>query len=111
MQATQTLYETDYTNWGAETVAQLQARDFTELDLEHPIEAVASWESSERHALASQWIRGIKHLLKLSRQLHTDNYHNSWVSSVVEGLDRFKQRLRCDFHRLKPVVASADERL
>ncbi|WP_407682402.1 hypothetical protein [Pseudocalidococcus azoricus] len=67
--------------------------------------------SSERHALASQWIRVVKHLRKLSRQPHTDNYHNSWVSSVVEGLDRSKQRLRCDFHRPEPVVVSADERL
>lgn len=94
MQTTATLYETDYASWVAETVTRLHARDFAGVDLDHLIEEVESLGSSERHALASQWIRVVKHLLKLSMQPETTNYHNSWVSSVVEGLDQLSGLLK-----------------
>ncbi|AFY61079.1 DUF29 domain-containing protein [Synechococcus sp. PCC 6312] len=91
---TPTLYDVDYADWIAETVARLKAKDFTGLDLENLIEEMESLGRSERHALSSQWIRVVKHLFKLEAQPQTTDYHNSLVSSVVEGVRQIKRLLR-----------------
>lgn len=44
---TQLLYETDYYLWLNETVAQLKARDFANLDVENFIEEIESLGRSE----------------------------------------------------------------
>ncbi|WP_322879643.1 DUF29 domain-containing protein [Pseudocalidococcus azoricus] len=83
---TPTLYDVDYVDWIAETVARLKAKDFASLDLENLIEEMESLGRSERHALSSQWIRVVKHLLKLEAQPQATDYHNSWVSSILDGV-------------------------
>lgn len=62
---TQLLYETDYYLWLNETLAQLKARDFDNLDLENLIEEIESLGRSEKRALFSYLLRLCEHLLKL----------------------------------------------
>lgn len=94
MPTIQTLYDLDYADWIADTVARLKAHDFTGLDLENLIEEIETLGRSERHALSSQWIRVVKHLLKLEAQPQAREYHNSWVSSVLKGLRRIDRSLK-----------------
>ncbi|WP_041430806.1 DUF29 domain-containing protein [Synechococcus sp. PCC 6312] len=94
MQTVQTLYETDYADWVADTVRRLKAGDFAGLDMAALIEEVESLGRSERHALKSQWIRVILHLLKLEAQPTATDYHNSWVSSVLDGLQEIGDSLK-----------------
>ncbi|HIK35569.1 MAG TPA: DUF29 domain-containing protein [Thermosynechococcus sp. M98_K2018_005] len=62
---TQLLYETDYYLWLNETVAQLKAGDFDNLDVENLIEEIESLGRSEKRALLSYLLRLCEHLLKL----------------------------------------------
>ncbi|AFY62795.1 DUF29 domain-containing protein [Synechococcus sp. PCC 6312] len=107
MQTVQTLYETDYADWVADTVRRLKAGDFAGLDMAALIEEVESLGISQRHALSSQWIRVVKHLLKLEAQPQATDYHNSWVSSVVEGLSRLERSLK-DSPSLKGYLRSSE---
>ncbi|MDG2991791.1 DUF29 domain-containing protein [Candidatus Synechococcus calcipolaris G9] len=91
MQTVEKLYEVDYQAWVQATVAQLRAGQFNDIDLDALIEEIESLGRSERHALSSQWIRVVKHLLKLEAQPQARDYHNSWVSSVVEGLRQIEE--------------------
>ena len=59
------LYETDYQLWLDETVAQLQAHDFRNLDLENLIEEIESLGKSDKRAIASYLLRLCEHLLKM----------------------------------------------
>lgn len=94
MQTVNKLYDLDYQDWVNATVAQLRAGQFSEVDLDALIEEIESLGRSERHALKSQWIRVIMHLLKLDAQPTATDYHNSWVSSVLEGLEEISDFLQ-----------------
>ena len=59
------LYDTDYQLWLDETVAQLQAHDFSNLDLENLIEEIASLGKSDKRATSSYLMRLCEHLLKI----------------------------------------------
>lgn len=59
------LYDIDYQRWLAQTVAQLKARDFGNLDVENLIEEIESLGKSDRRSLASYLMRLCEHLLKL----------------------------------------------
>ncbi|WP_460193488.1 DUF29 domain-containing protein [Thermosynechococcus sp. FA-CM-4201] len=61
----QLLYETDYYLWLNQTVAQLKAGDFANLDVENLIEEIESLGRSEKRALFSYLLRLCEHLLKL----------------------------------------------
>ncbi|AFY62735.1 protein of unknown function DUF29 [Synechococcus sp. PCC 6312] len=89
----QTLYQTDYLAWVKETAKHLRAGNFAGLDVEALIEEVESLGHSERHGLKSQWVRVIMHLLKLEAQPQAKEYHNSWVSSLVNGLGQIADAL------------------
>ncbi|MDS3859542.1 DUF29 domain-containing protein [Thermosynechococcaceae cyanobacterium BACA0444] len=89
----QTLYQTDYQAWVKETAKHLRAGNFAGLDVEAFIEEVESLGHSERHALKFQWVRVIMHLLKLEAQPQAREYHNSWISSVVNGLGQIADAL------------------
>ncbi len=60
------LYELDYQDWLAQTVAQLRARDFGNLDLDHLIEEIESLGKRDRRAIARYLMRLCEHLLKLN---------------------------------------------
>jgi hypothetical protein len=59
------LYDTDYQRWLEQTVAQLKARDFSNLDLENLIEEIESLGRSEKHAISSYLRRLCEPLLKI----------------------------------------------
>jgi hypothetical protein len=59
------LYDADYQLWLSHTVAQLKARDFSNLDLENLIEEIESLGRSEKHAISSYLMRLCEHLLKI----------------------------------------------
>jgi hypothetical protein len=59
------LYDADYQLWLDQTVAQLKAHNFSNLDLENLIEEIESLGRSEKHAIASYLMRLCEHLLKI----------------------------------------------
>ena len=59
------LYEVDYQSWLEQTVAQLRARDFGNLDLDNLIEEIESLGKRDRRAIARYLMRLCEHLLKL----------------------------------------------
>lgn len=59
------LYETDYQRWLDQTLSQLRAQDFRNLDLEHLIEEIESLGKSEKRSISSYLMRLCEHLLKL----------------------------------------------
>jgi hypothetical protein len=59
------LYDADYQCWLDQTVAQLKAGHFNNLDLEHLIEEIESLGRSDKRALLSYLRRLCEHLLKL----------------------------------------------
>jgi len=59
------LYDADYQLWLDQTVAQLKARDFSNLDLENLIEEIESLGKSDKRAISSYLLRLCEHLLKL----------------------------------------------
>ncbi len=60
-----TLYDTDYQLWLDQTVAQLKAKDFSNLDLENLIEEIESLGRSQKHAVSRYLMRLCEHLLKI----------------------------------------------
>ncbi len=59
------LYEADYQLWLDQTIAQLKARNFSDLDLENLVEEIESLGRSEKQAIASYLMRLCEHLLKI----------------------------------------------
>jgi len=59
------LYDTDYQLWLNDTVAQLKARNFSNLDLENLIEEIESLGRSDKRAISSYLMRLCEHLLKI----------------------------------------------
>lgn len=59
------LYDTDYQRWLDQTVAQLQAHDFGNLDLDNLVEEIESLGKSEKRAISSYLLRLCEHFLKL----------------------------------------------
>lgn len=59
------LYDTDFQLWIDQTVAQLKAQDFGQLDLENLIEEIESLGRSDKRAISSFLMRLCEHLLKL----------------------------------------------
>lgn len=60
------LYNTDYQRWLDQTLTQLKAKDFDNLDLENLIEEIESLGKSDKRAIASYLLRLCEHFLKLS---------------------------------------------
>lgn len=61
----QSLYDTDYQCWLNETIAQLKAHQYRNLDLKNLIEEIESLERSDKRAILSYLMRLCEHLLKL----------------------------------------------
>jgi hypothetical protein len=59
------LYEADYQLWLDQTIAQLKACNFSDLDLENLVEEIESLGRSEKQAIASYLMRLCEHLLKI----------------------------------------------
>jgi hypothetical protein len=59
------LYETDYQLWLDETVTQLKAQNFSNIDLENLIEEIESLGKRDKRAICSFLMRLCEHLLKI----------------------------------------------
>jgi hypothetical protein len=59
------LYDTDYQLWLDQTVAQLKAQEFRQIDLENLIEEIESLGRSDKRAISSYLMRLCEHLLKI----------------------------------------------
>ena len=77
------LYDIDYNRWALEQAAALKAGRFQELDLIHLVEEIEDMSKRQRHAIKSQLIRLLFHLLKWQYQ-HTQRSAN-WVSSIQDA--------------------------
>ena len=75
------LYEEDILLWVEQTVSQLKARDFKQLDLEHLIEEVEALGISQKRELLSRLIVLLEHLLK---RLYVDlpYDYNGWERTI-----------------------------
>ena len=75
------LYEQDILLWSEETVAQLKARDFDNLDIDHLIEEVEALGISQKKELISRLIVLLEHLMK---RLYVDslNDYRGWERTI-----------------------------
>ena len=78
-----TLYDTDFNRWALEQAAALKAGRFHELDLIHLVEEIEDLSKRQRHAIKSQLIRLLFHLLKW--QYQPMQRSSSWVSSIQDA--------------------------
>jgi hypothetical protein len=95
------LYSQDYVAWVEQTVAQLKAQDFGQVDWENLIEEVADMSRRERRRLESNLIVILLHLLKWQYQPHQRS--GSWKSSLREHRRRVNRDLT-DSPSLKPYL-------
>jgi len=78
------LYDTDYQLWLDQTVAQLKAHDFSNLDLENLIEEIESLGRNEKHAISSYLMRLCEHLLKIKYwEAEPDMCLRGWKREVM----------------------------
>ncbi len=88
-QKNKSLYDEDFQEWIAETIAKLQSKDFDALDIEHLIEELTDLGKSEKNALRSNLKVLLTHLLKLKVQFDApDMMKSSWYDSVNEHRER-----------------------
>jgi len=86
------LYETDYSLWLEQILAQLTVGDFTNIDLENLIEEIQDLGKSEKHAVASYLMRLCEHLLKVK-------YWNSEGENCLRGWELEIANFRIQIHR------------
>lgn len=89
---TKTLYEQDFNLWLTENVELLKARQFERLDYENLIEELESMGISQRHALKSNLIQILIHLLKWRYQ--PEKQSKSWRYTLLEHRDRIEESLQ-----------------
>ncbi|BAY76908.1 hypothetical protein NIES25_33660 [Nostoc linckia NIES-25] len=85
------LYDQDFYLWIDTTAKQLKEGRFSEVDLENPIEEIECMGRSEKHALASNLVVLLMHLLKYKYQ--PEKRSNIWKVTIREH----RRRLRITF--------------
>jgi hypothetical protein len=91
------LYERDILLWSEETVAQLKARDFDNLDIDHLIEEVEALGISQKKELISRLIVLLEHLMK---RLYVNSPHD------YQGWERTIRAQRSELEVLLDAVPS-----
>jgi hypothetical protein len=86
--STKTLYEQDFNLWLEETVNLLKARQLSLIDYDNLIEEIESMGISHKHALQSNLVCVLMHLLKW--QYQKDKRTNSWRYTIIEHRDRLE---------------------
>ena len=99
----QSLYDADYMQWLATTVAKLRSQDYDTVDWESLIEEIEDMGRSERRRLESNLIVVLLHLLKW--QCQPANRCGSWAGSLVEHRRRIKQAIT-ESPSFKPFLAA-----
>ena len=85
------LYERDFVRWVATQVRLLKEGDLDRLDLANLIDEVEDLAISRKHAVRSNLVVVLKHLLKY--QFQPRRRSRSWLSSIAEH----RRRLRDEF--------------
>ena len=94
------LYQENYPAWAEKTAELLKTGQFSELDIEHLLEELASMGASEYNELESRLTILIAHLLKWQFQYQqlSDKWKEfdgrSWRSTIIEQRTRIAKRLR-----------------
>ncbi len=83
-----TLYDRDFNLWLDKTASLLKERQFHELDIPNLVEEIETMGRSEKHALQSNLIVVLLHLLKYKYQ--PQRRSSSWLSSIAEHRDRLE---------------------
>ncbi|MBF2073026.1 MAG: DUF29 domain-containing protein [Synechococcales cyanobacterium C42_A2020_086] len=88
------LYDTDYQCWLDQTVAQLRAREFDNLDLENLIEEIEGLGRSEKHAISSYLMRLCEHLLKIKYwESERESCFRRWDLEIANFRLQIQERL------------------
>jgi hypothetical protein len=101
------LYEQDFFLWLEVTARLLEERRFSDIDIINLIEEIESMGRSEKHALQSNLVIVLVHLLKYKYQ--PERRSKSWLASILEH----RRRLRVCFEdspSLKPYFTEVFER-
>jgi hypothetical protein len=94
------LYQKNYTEWAEKTADLLKKGQFSELDIEHLLEELASMGASEQNELESRLTILIAHLLKWQFQYQqlSERWQefkgDSWRTTIIEQRTRIAKRLR-----------------
>jgi len=80
-----TLYDRDFNLWLDKTASLLKERQFHELDIPNLVEEIETMGRSEKHALQSNLIVVLLHLLKYKYQ--PQRRSSSWLASIAEHRD------------------------
>lgn len=102
------LYDADYQLWLDQTVAQLKAHNFSNLDLENLIEEIESLGKSDKRAISSYLMRLCEHFLKLRYwEAERDNCFRGWklevanfrlqIQAILKDSPSLKNHLRENF--------------
>jgi hypothetical protein len=98
------LYDTDYQFWLDQTIAQLKARDFSNLDLENLIEEIDSLGKSDKRAISSYLLRLCEHLLKLKYwESERERCFRGWILEINNFRSEIELILK-DSPSLKPFL-------
>lgn len=103
---TTNLYDQDFNLWLETTVNQLKKRQLDQLDYENLIEEIEDMGKSQKHALESNLIVILMHLLKY--QYQPEKRSNSWRYTIREHRRRVLRSLK-DSPSLKPYLVEIFE--
>jgi hypothetical protein len=93
------LYDQDFYLWIETTAKQLKEGRFSDVDIENLIEEIESMGRSEKHALESNLVVILMHLLKYKYQ--PEKRSNSWKGTIREHRRRLTRTFK-DSPSLKP---------
>lgn len=104
---TVSLYDIDFQCWLDQTVAQLQAHDFNNLDLENLIEEIESLGKRDKRAISSYLIRLCEHLLKLKYwEAERELCFRGWILEINHFRSEIELILK-DSPSLKPFLTES----
>ena len=86
------LYNQDFYLWLEATANQLKEGRFNEIDLDNLIEEIESMGRSEKHALESNLVVILMHLIKYKYQ--PQKRSNRWLSTIIEYRRRLRRSLK-----------------
>lgn len=84
------LYDTDYQLWLDQTVTQLKAQEFSQIDWENLIEEIESLGKSDKRSILSYLIRLCEHLLKVK---YWESEREACFKGWVQEINNFRSEI------------------